>query len=93
MGIGKYSNFGVQIFIIMLHATHQKSNAYLKQIADVCGIKKNLLFTDVAHGFHLFSNTATALTGEPVPPRILRGNPIKRNLPLPIRLKRFIIFS
>ncbi len=26
--------------------------------------------------------TATALTGEPVPPLIFKGNPMKRNLPL-----------
>lgn len=37
----------------------------------------------IAPGLYLFSKTATALTGEPVPPRILSGNPINRNLPLP----------
>ena len=40
-----------------------------------------------------YSNMATALTGDPVPPLIFKGNPINLNLPLPINKCKLIIFS
>jgi len=39
------------------------------------------------------SNTATARTGEPVPPRILSGRPMKRKRPRPTSRCRLIMFS
>lgn len=43
--------------------TNQKTNAYLKEIADVCGIKKNLT-THVAR--HTFGTTITLANGMPM---------------------------
>ncbi|WP_299152278.1 site-specific integrase [uncultured Christiangramia sp.] len=43
--------------------TNQKSNAYLKEIADVCGIKKNLT-THLAR--HTFATTVTLSKGVPI---------------------------
>lgn len=43
--------------------TNQKSNAYLKEIADVCGIKKNLT-THLAR--HTFAATVTLSKGVPI---------------------------
>lgn len=43
--------------------TNQKSNAYLKEIADVCGIKKNLT-THLAR--HTFATTVTLSRGVPM---------------------------
>lgn len=43
--------------------SNQKLNAYLKEIADVCGIKKNLTF----HCFwHTFATTTTLAKGVPI---------------------------
>ena len=43
--------------------TNQKSNAYLKEIADLCGIKKNLT-THLAR--HTFATTVTLTNGVPI---------------------------
>lgn len=43
--------------------TNQKSNSYLKEIADVCGIKKNLT-THLAR--HTFATTVTLSKGVPI---------------------------
>ena len=43
--------------------SNQKLNAYLKKIADVCGIKKNLTFHLVRH---TFSTTVTLAKGVPI---------------------------
>lgn len=43
--------------------TNQKSNAYLKEIADLCGIKKNLT-THLAR--HTFATTVTLSNGVPI---------------------------
>ena len=43
--------------------TNQKSNAYLKEIADLCGIKKNLT-THLAR--HTFATTVTLSKGVPI---------------------------
>lgn len=40
-----------------------------------------------------YSKTATALTGDPVPPLIFKGKPINLNLPLSINKSRLIMFS
>jgi site-specific recombinase XerD len=42
---------------------HQKLNAYLKEIADVCGIKKPLTF-HIAR--HTFATTVTLTNGVPI---------------------------
>ena len=43
--------------------SNQKSNAYLKEIADLCGIKKNLT-THLAR--HTFATTVTLSNGVPI---------------------------
>ena len=43
--------------------SNQKSNAYLKEIADICGIKKNLT-THLAR--HTFATTVTLSNGVPI---------------------------
>ncbi|UJH90548.1 tyrosine-type recombinase/integrase [Antarcticibacterium sp. 1MA-6-2] len=43
--------------------TNQKSNSYLKEIADACGIKKNLT-THLAR--HTFATTVTLSKGVPI---------------------------
>ena len=43
--------------------SNQKLNAYLKEIADVCGIKKNLTFHLARH---TFSTTVTLAKGVPI---------------------------
>jgi len=43
--------------------TNQKMNAYLKEIADVCGIKKDLTF-HIAR--HTFATTVTLSNGVPL---------------------------
>lgn len=43
--------------------SNQKSNAYLKEIADVCGIKKNLIFHLARH---TFATTVTLSKGVPI---------------------------
>ncbi|WP_034893771.1 site-specific integrase [Gillisia sp. Hel_I_29] len=49
--------------IVLPALTNQKSNAYLKEIADVCGIKKNLT-THLAR--HTFATTVTLSKGVPI---------------------------
>ncbi len=49
--------------IILPVLTNQKSNAYLKEIADLCGIKKNLT-THLAR--HTFGTTVTLSKGVPI---------------------------
>lgn len=49
--------------IILPVLTNQKSNAYLKEIADLCGIKKNLT-THLAR--HTFATTVTLSKGVPI---------------------------
>ena len=43
--------------------TNQKVNSYLKEIADLCGIKKNLSFHV---GRHTFATTVTLSNGVPI---------------------------
>lgn len=43
--------------------SNQKLNAYLKEIADICGIKKNLTFHS---GRHTFATTTTLSKGVPI---------------------------
>ncbi|MCB0742353.1 MAG: integrase catalytic domain-containing protein, partial [Ignavibacteriae bacterium] len=43
--------------------SNQKLNSYLKEIADVCGIKKNLTF-HIAR--HTFATTVTLSNGVPI---------------------------
>ncbi len=49
--------------IVLPALTNQKSNSYLKEIADVCGIKKNLT-THLAR--HTFATTVTLSKGVPI---------------------------
>lgn len=49
--------------LILPVLTNQKSNAYLKEIADLCGIKKNLT-THLAR--HTFATTVTLSKGVPI---------------------------
>jgi site-specific recombinase XerD len=49
--------------VVLPVLTNQKSNAYLKEIADVCGIKKNLT-THLAR--HTFATTVTLSKGVPI---------------------------
>lgn len=49
-----------QIFPVF---TNQKVNSYLKEIADLCGIKKNLSF-HIAR--HTFATTVTLSNGVPI---------------------------
>ncbi|WP_028375653.1 site-specific integrase [Leeuwenhoekiella sp. MAR_2009_132] len=48
---------------LMPHYSNQKINSYLKEIADLCGIKKNLTF-HVAR--HTFATTITLTNGVPI---------------------------
>ena len=53
--IAKYSHRiyrGGKLFPIL---SNQKTNAYLKEFADICGIKKNLTFHLARHTFATFS--------------------------------------
>jgi len=43
--------------------TNQKMNSYLKEIADTCGIKKNLTFHTARH---TFATTVTLTNGVPI---------------------------
>lgn len=42
--------------------SNQKTNAYLKEIADICGIKKNLTFHMARHSFGSFLISAGICT-------------------------------
>jgi site-specific recombinase XerD len=42
--------------------SNQKVNSYLKEIADMCGMKKNLMF----HARHTFATTITVSNGVPI---------------------------
>ena len=44
--------------------TNQKTNAYLKEIADLCGVKKNLTFHLARHTFVVSTIGYTILTAE-----------------------------
>lgn len=44
--------------------SNQKVNAYLKEIASVCGIKKNITFHHLAR--HTFATTVTLSNGVPI---------------------------
>jgi site-specific recombinase XerD len=49
--------------ILLPAASNQKTNAYLKEIADICGIKKKLTF-HIAR--HTFATTVTLTNGVPI---------------------------
>lgn len=49
--------------VVMPTVSNQKTNAYLKEIADVCGIQKNLTF-HVSR--RTFATTVAALNGIPI---------------------------
>ena len=46
--------------------SNQKLNAYLKEIADVCGIKKNLTFHERSHSVFSFFLKINSLQNIPV---------------------------
>lgn len=47
--IGKYQNAKNEDPVFNTY-TNQKTNEYLKEIAEVCGIRKNLIFHLARHG-------------------------------------------
>ena len=56
----KYANQGDTVLPVL---SNQKMNAYLKEIADLCGIKKNLTFHLARH---TFATTVTLSNGVPI---------------------------
>jgi site-specific recombinase XerD len=63
--IKKYKNHPRTLFIKRLLPTisNQRMNSYLKEIADLCGIKKNLTFHMARH---TFATTVTLSNGVPI---------------------------
>lgn len=49
--------------VLLPAASNQKTNAYLKEIAEICGIKKNLTFHTARH---TFATTVTLTNGVPI---------------------------
>ena len=63
--IDKYSNHGVKSnsHKLLPMLSNQKMNSYLKEIADICGITKNLTFHLARH---TFATTVTLTNGVPI---------------------------
>jgi len=63
--IGKYKNHKktLRTQTLFPNLSNQKLNAYLKEIADLCGIKKNLTFHMARH---TFATTVTLSNGVPI---------------------------
>ncbi|SDR67692.1 site-specific integrase [Christiangramia echinicola] len=61
--IKKYSDFPSASAKLLPILTNQKMNAYLKEIADLCEIEKNLTFHLARH---TFATTVTLLNGVPI---------------------------
>jgi hypothetical protein len=81
-------------FFFYLLATITMSKTCFRQIgrAGILEGTKNRDLAEKSTSYHL-SKTAMARTGEPVPPRILSGRPIKRKRPRPMSWYKLIMFS